>query len=77
LVARIDLKADRRESALLVPAANSEPGVDTSEVSAELAAELQLMADWLELDRVLATDNGDLAPALTRVLRAAGQRHRW
>lgn len=53
LVARIDLKADRTESALLVRAANIEPGVPEPEVASELAAELRSMAGWLELVRVL------------------------
>jgi uncharacterized protein len=66
LVARVDVRADRQRSVLLVPAAHAEPGMATSEVAAELAEELRLMAGWLELDRVQVGDRGDLAPALTR-----------
>ena len=68
LVARVDVKSDRQESALRVPVVNAESGVDEREVVAELAAELRLMAGWLELDRVLVGDRGDLAPALSRAI---------
>ncbi|RFU19354.1 winged helix-turn-helix domain-containing protein [Geodermatophilus marinus] len=65
LVARVDLKADRRAGALLVQSAHAEVGVDRREVAAELAEELALMAAWLELDRVLVAGRGDLAADLT------------
>ena len=64
LVARVDLKADRQAGVLRVQAAYAEPGVDTAEVAAELAAELRLMADWLELADVAVADRGDLAVGL-------------
>jgi uncharacterized protein YcaQ len=67
LVGRIDLKADRANGTLLVQAAWAEPGVPELEVAAELQAELALMSDWLELDRIEVTGKGDLAPALLRV----------
>jgi uncharacterized protein len=35
-------------------------------VAAELAGELRLMADWLDLDDVVVVDRGDLAPELER-----------
>jgi uncharacterized protein YcaQ len=65
LVGRVDLKADRQAGVLRVQAAYAEPGVDPGEVAAALAAELRLMADWLELDDVSVTGAGDLAPYLT------------
>jgi uncharacterized protein YcaQ len=68
LVARVDLKADRQESALLVQSAHAEPKVREREIAAELAAELQLMASWLELDRVVVKPRGDLGPALSRAV---------
>jgi uncharacterized protein YcaQ len=66
LVGRIDLKADRAAGVLRVQAAHAEPGVDAAPVAVNLAAELRSMADWLELDRVAASDRGDLAPALRK-----------
>jgi uncharacterized protein len=71
LVGRVDLKADRAAGTLLVQAAHTEPGVDTTEVAAGLAAELESMATWLELDRVVSVGRGDLAPALGGVLPVA------
>jgi uncharacterized protein len=64
LVGRVDLKADRLAGALLVQAAHAEAGIDDGDVAAELAAELELMAGWLGLERVVNTGRGDLAPAL-------------
>lgn len=67
LVARVDLKADRRSSALVVPTVTAEPGISTAEIAEPLAAELDLMAHWLELDRVLVTADSDLGRALKAV----------
>ena len=64
LVARIDLKADRAGRRLLVQAAWAEDGVDHDEVAVGLTEELRLLAGWLELDDVVATGRGNLAPAL-------------
>ncbi len=66
-VGRVDLKADRAGSALLVQAAWTEEGVDDVEVAEALHEELRLMATWLALDDVVVKDRGDLAPTL-RVL---------
>lgn len=68
LVARVDLKADRRNSALLVPTVTAEPGARDAEIAEPLAAELELMARWLELDRVVVTATGDLGKALSRAV---------
>jgi uncharacterized protein len=64
LVARIDLKADRQAGLLRVQAAFAEDGVDRAEVAAALAAELALMAGWLQLDAVVVGERGDLAADL-------------
>jgi uncharacterized protein YcaQ len=64
LVARVDLKADRQAGVLRVQSAYAEPGVDVAEVSVHLAAELRLMADWLELEDVAVVERGDLAGCL-------------
>jgi uncharacterized protein YcaQ len=69
LVARVDLKADRQAGVLRVRAAHLEPGADEAIVAAELAAELRLAASWLELDGVEVAPRGDLAPALSAVVR--------
>jgi uncharacterized protein len=66
LVARVDLKADRKVGVLRVQAAHAEDGVERSRVAAELAEELRLMADWLELDDVAVAGAGDLAAELSR-----------
>ncbi|MGY1688162.1 winged helix-turn-helix domain-containing protein [Geodermatophilus sp. SYSU D00867] len=70
LVARVDLKADRRAGVLRAQATHAEDGVDRAEVAAALAEELRLMADWLELDDVAVADRGDLAADLTSALPA-------
>jgi uncharacterized protein len=64
LVARVDLKADRRTSTLLVPAVFHEPGAPTDETAIALADELRSIADWLALDRIAVGRRGNLASAL-------------
>ncbi|MEA2009217.1 MAG: crosslink repair DNA glycosylase YcaQ family protein [Actinomycetota bacterium] len=64
LVARVDLKADRKGRRLLVQAAHLEPGHEASAVVGALAAELQAMASWLRLEEIVIVGNGDLAGPL-------------
>ncbi|MBI1186852.1 MAG: winged helix-turn-helix domain-containing protein [Alphaproteobacteria bacterium] len=66
LAARVDLKADRAESALVVQAAHLEPGADPLTTAPALAAELEVMRAWLGLDRVKISRRGDFAAALRR-----------
>jgi len=65
LVARVDLRADRRAGVLAVLGAYAEPDVDTAAVAVRLAAELAQLAAWLGLDAVHVARRGDLARRLT------------
>ena len=49
LVARVDLKADRKARRLCVLSAHLESHAKPGAVAGPLAAELHLLADWLEL----------------------------
>nr|WP_249010839.1 crosslink repair DNA glycosylase YcaQ family protein [Conexibacter sp. DBS9H8] len=69
LVARVDLKADRRAGVLRVHGAYAEAGVDIPTVSVALARELALAAVWLGLGGgVICGDRGDLIRALKLAL---------
>jgi uncharacterized protein YcaQ len=72
-VARVDLKADRTSSRLLVQAAWAEADVDRRDVAPALAGELRTMAVWLGLDDVRVERRGDLAPTLRRACAAQAQ----
>jgi uncharacterized protein YcaQ len=69
LVARCDLKADRKRGGLMVQSAWLEPGRRAGRVAPELLGELQQMRAWLELDRIEVAERGDLAAALSRIVR--------
>ena len=69
--ARVDLKADRKSSTLLVHAAYVEPGSDPKRVAAALADELRSMAGWLSLQSVAVGPKGNLARLLKRALQSS------
>jgi uncharacterized protein len=68
LVARVDLKADRKVGALRVHAAFHEPGVDPVHVARELAVELAEMAGWLGLGEISVGRKGDLVGYLRKAI---------
>ena len=68
LVGRVDLKADRQAGVLRVQSAWIEPGHDPQYVAGELAAELALAAQWLELEEVVVVPRGDLAKELAEAV---------
>jgi uncharacterized protein YcaQ len=69
LVARVDLKAERDRSVLAVKGAFVEEGHGRTEVAGRLADELNLMAGWLSLDRVVAGRRGNLIDDLRKSLK--------
>jgi len=66
--ARVDLKADRKTSTLLVQAAYVEPRRDTRAVASALATELRSIATWLSLESFVVGRKGNLATPLRRAL---------
>ena len=67
LVARVDLKSDRKKSRLLLLGGHAEPGIDPASIAPALSAQLKSLADWLDLDRVTFKSRTDLANALRRI----------
>jgi uncharacterized protein YcaQ len=67
---RVDLKADRKASTLLVQTAWLEPGREPKVVAAGLADELRSMARWLGLETIRAGLRGSLAKPLAAALKS-------
>ena len=67
IVARVDLKADRKNARLLVLAAHEEPGISGQLCAERLAVELTSLSQWLTLESIHVSQNSDFA----RVLAAA------
>ena len=65
-VARVDLKADRRTRTLQVVAAHAENGCKPAEILSPLLLELRRLARWLDLEKMLILNRGDLAGLLKR-----------
>ena len=70
LVARVDLKADRKQGRLLVQAAHIEPSADPDEVAPALTRELRALASWHGLDAVSVGRRGGFARPLAAAVRA-------
>lgn len=66
ITARVDLKADRKASVLIVQASHREPAA-TKTTAERLAAELRLFAGWLGLDTVRIEPRGSLAADLAQI----------
>jgi uncharacterized protein YcaQ len=69
IVARVDLKADRKAGVLLVRSAYAE-ATAPPETAEELAVELCRLAAWLGLDDLTVADRGDLSAALGSAVRS-------
>jgi uncharacterized protein YcaQ len=69
LVARLDLKADRQASKLLVQAAHAEPTWDDDKDLPALLDRLDELSTFLGLDAIHVEPRGDLAPTLARAMR--------
>jgi uncharacterized protein YcaQ len=74
IVARVDLKAERARSELLVHAAHAEAGNDRREIAAALLRELRLLASWLGLERLVIGRRGALAAELRAQLPRPSRR---
>jgi uncharacterized protein YcaQ len=64
LVGRVDLKADRKNRALLVHGAFAEADQEPGAVAEALGPELQRLAGWLGLESVVVGERGELAGPL-------------
>ena len=70
LVARVDLKSDRQRGACSSRARSPRTGSTSTGVAVELAAELRLVASWLDLGEVVVAcaARGDLAGELAAII---------
>jgi hypothetical protein len=69
IVARVDLKADRKNKTLLVLASHAESGIDEARTIRKLSKELWQLAEWLNLERVKVSRRGRFARALAEELK--------
>jgi uncharacterized protein YcaQ len=70
IVARVDLKADRKSKQLLLLAAHREENIDEARSIEHLAEELRSLATWLGLERVKVSRRGAFARKLADHLKA-------
>ena len=71
IVARVDLKADRKAGQLLVLAVHPEKGIDVEQVTVALAAELATLATWLGLEHITVSRKGAFARELAAICKRA------
>jgi uncharacterized protein YcaQ len=71
LVARVDLKAERKQGKLWALSALEEPGANRVQVAEALADELFLLARWVGLEEVAVSNRGGLAAPLRSALKNA------
>ena len=69
IVARVDLKADRRNKQLLVLATHKEENIDENRSIEQLACELKSLATWLDLERVKVSLRGPFARKLAACIK--------
>jgi len=69
IVARVDLKADRKTSTLLVLASHPEEGIDEDRVVSSISNELRHLATWLNLGRIKVSRRGSFARALAETVK--------
>ena len=64
IVARVDLKADRKQRCLHVLAAHEESGIDKQVCTQRLATELDALRDWLSLENIEVCRNSKFSRSL-------------
>ncbi len=69
IVARVDLKADRKNRQLLVLATHKEENIDEDRSIECLAGELKSLASWLDLERVKVSRRGPFARKLADFIK--------
>ncbi len=67
IVARVDLKAERKSGCLLVQNAHLEEGADAGEVANTLAIELRGLGEWLGLNDVQVVPSDSFCTMLDRI----------
>jgi uncharacterized protein YcaQ len=72
IVARVDLKADRKPSVLRVLSSHPEQEIDEERTAGKLAVELRALADWLGLEKIRVSRKGDFGRGLADTVRDSG-----
>lgn len=69
IVARVDIKADRKNSKLLILACHEEKDIDQERVIRKLAVELRSLAAWLDLAAIKVSRRGKFARGLADCMK--------